>query len=113
MKFLDQKKLAGYFKGYDDQYVANLVLPYGLQDNPTELHDIPIIGQFILIELPNINLKANLAFTTFLGQTYLLSPYLKKNKIPFVFMLYPGGSFGLNNDISNNIDICRNYLNDS
>ncbi len=53
MKFLDQKKLAGYFKGYDDQYVANLVLPYGLQDNPTELHDIPIIGQFILIELPN------------------------------------------------------------
>ncbi len=50
---------------------------------------------------PSIKLRANLAYTNYLGQTFVLAPYLKENRIPFIFTLYPGGSFGLNNYISN------------
>ena len=84
-------------------------------------------GDRIKYLYPNIKLRAKLAFTTFLGQTYVLAPYFKENKIPFVFTLYAGGSFGLNNDISDNMlrdifsnkyfkkvivnnDVVRNYL---
>lgn len=38
-----------------------------------------------------------LAYCFFLAETYTLLPFLEKNNIPFVFVLYPGGSFGLNN----------------
>ena len=52
---------------------------------------------------PNCNIKANLAYTTFLSQAYVLCPFFTKMKIPFVFTLYPGGGFGLNNEGSDNI----------
>jgi hypothetical protein len=42
-------------------------------------------------------LKANLAYTSFVSQTYILSKFFRKMKLPFVFTLYPGGGFGLNN----------------
>ncbi len=51
---------------------------------------------------PDCKLKANLAFTTFLSQAYVLCPFFTKMKIPFVFTLYPGGGFGLNNEESDN-----------
>ncbi len=41
-----------------------------------------------------------LAYSYFLGETYTLLPFYNKNKIPFVFVLYPGGGLGLNNDCS-------------
>lgn len=44
--------------------------------------------------------KAKLAYSFFLAETYVLLPFFEKNKIPFVFVLYPGGSFGLNNKSS-------------
>ena len=47
-------------------------------------------------------LKANLAFTHFLDQTYFLCPLFNKFKIPFIFTLYEGGGFGYNNPISDN-----------
>ncbi|HEX3568977.1 MAG TPA: glycosyltransferase [Candidatus Saccharimonadales bacterium] len=42
----------------------------------------------------------NLAYTYFLAETYTLLPFLEKHKIPFVFLLNPGGAFGLNNESS-------------
>ncbi len=47
--------------------------------------------------------KIKLAYTYFLGETYTLLPFLEKNKIPFVFLLNPGGTFGINNDSSDNM----------
>jgi len=45
---------------------------------------------------PGRRYKFKLAYTYFLAETYVLLPFLEKNKIPFVFVLYPGGGFGLN-----------------
>ncbi|MCQ2581729.1 MAG: glycosyltransferase [Alphaproteobacteria bacterium] len=39
----------------------------------------------------------DLAYSIFLCTTYTLLPFYEKNNIPFVFVLYPGGGFGLNN----------------
>jgi glycosyltransferase involved in cell wall biosynthesis len=36
-----------------------------------------------------------LAYSFFLAETYTLLPFFKKHHIPFVFVLYPGGLFGL------------------
>jgi len=44
--------------------------------------------------------RIKLAYTFFLAETYVLLPFLNKNKIPFVFVLYPGGAFGINNKSS-------------
>ncbi|HEY4963517.1 MAG TPA: hypothetical protein VIH90_02365 [Candidatus Saccharimonadales bacterium] len=38
-----------------------------------------------------------LAFSYFLAETYTFLPFIKKNKLPFCFVLYPGGGFGINN----------------
>ena len=46
---------------------------------------------------PNKKYSFRLAYSYFLAETYVLLPFLEKNKIPFVFVLYPGGGFGLNN----------------
>lgn len=44
--------------------------------------------------------RFNLAYTYFLAETYTLLPFLEKHKIPFVFLLNPGGAFGINNESS-------------
>jgi hypothetical protein len=44
-----------------------------------------------------------LAYSYFLGETYVLLPFYEKYKIPFMFVLYPGGCFGLNNEGSDRI----------
>ena len=41
-----------------------------------------------------------LAFSYFLADTYTYLPFLEKNKLPFCFVLYPGGAFGVNNPSS-------------
>jgi glycosyltransferase involved in cell wall biosynthesis len=41
-----------------------------------------------------------LAYSFFLAETFVLLPFYEKNRIPFVFVLYPGGSFGLENENS-------------
>lgn len=45
-------------------------------------------------------LSNKLVYCYFLAITYTLLPYLNKNKLPFVFVLYPGGGFGLHNNSS-------------
>jgi glycosyltransferase involved in cell wall biosynthesis len=42
--------------------------------------------------------RFNLAYTYFLAETYTMLPFLEKNRIPFVFLLNPGGAFGFDND---------------
>lgn len=56
-----------------------------------------------------VRYKARLAYSFFLAETYVLLPFYEKNKIPFVFVLYPGGGFGLDNESSDNMlrDIFR------
>jgi len=44
--------------------------------------------------------KFKLAYSYFLSETYTLLPFYNKNKIPFIFVLYPGGAFGINNPSS-------------
>jgi len=41
-----------------------------------------------------------LAYSFFLAETYVLLPFLERNRIPFTFVLYPGGAFGLDNPSS-------------
>lgn len=41
--------------------------------------------------------KVDLAYSLFLAETYTLLPFYEKNNMPFVFVLYPGGGFGLEN----------------
>lgn len=47
--------------------------------------------------LPKRLQNVGVTYCCFLAQAYVLLPYLNKNKLPFVFVLYPGGAFGLNN----------------
>ena len=49
---------------------------------------------------PQKKYKFKLAYSFFLAETYTLLPFFEKNKTPFVFCLYPGGAFGLNNEKS-------------
>lgn len=39
-----------------------------------------------------------LAYSYFLAQTFTLLPFYEKHKIPFVFTLFCGGGFGINNE---------------
>ncbi len=41
--------------------------------------------------------RFKLAYSFFLAETYVLLPFFEKHHIPFVFILYPGGAFGLDN----------------
>jgi glycosyltransferase involved in cell wall biosynthesis len=52
---------------------------------------------------PEKKYKFNLAYTYFLAETYTLLPFLDRNQIPFVFLLNPGGAFGINNKSSDNM----------
>jgi len=49
-----------------------------------------------------INYSGKLAYVVFLHNTYEFLPYIEKYKVPFVFELYPGGFFRLNNEVSDN-----------
>lgn len=44
--------------------------------------------------------QAKLAYILFLNESFYFLPYLEKNKIPFIFVLFPGGGFRLNNRAS-------------
>ena len=44
-----------------------------------------------------------LAYTYFLAETYTMLPFLERNNIPFVFLLNPGGAFGIDNESSDNM----------
>lgn len=44
--------------------------------------------------------EIGLAYSFFLAETYTLLPFYERHRVPFVFMLYPGGAFGLNNESS-------------
>ncbi len=52
--------------------------------------------------------KFKLAYSFFLAETYVLLPFLNKHKIPFIFELYPGGAFGIDNKSSDRMlkEVC-------
>jgi glycosyltransferase involved in cell wall biosynthesis len=47
-------------------------------------------------------IKARLVYIIFLNNVLQILPTLEKNKVPFIFTLYPGGGFLLNDPICNN-----------
>lgn len=49
---------------------------------------------------PTTTVNAKLIYTVFLGNTYMSIQEIEKTETPFVFCLYPGGMFGLNNEKS-------------
>lgn len=50
----------------------------------------------IILYDKNLKINAKLASIVFLSNTYNFLPFLEKNNIPFIFTLYPGGGFALN-----------------
>lgn len=46
---------------------------------------------------PNIRYRIGLAYSFFLAETYTLLPFYENHNVPFVFVLYPGGGFGIGN----------------
>jgi glycosyltransferase involved in cell wall biosynthesis len=46
---------------------------------------------------PDSLINAKLIYTVFLGNTFINIDEVEKQEIPFIFTLYPGGLFGLNN----------------
>lgn len=49
---------------------------------------------------PKQKYRFKLAYSFFLAETYVLLTFYEKNQVPFIFVLYPGGAFGLNNKSS-------------
>ena len=49
---------------------------------------------------PDRKYRFKLAYMVFLAETYTVLPFLERHRIPFVFELYPGGAFGLDNPSS-------------
>ena len=56
----------------------------------------------IKIYHPRVRVSAKLAYMLFLSNTFKFLPFLEKNAIPFIFTLYPGGGFALNDSVSDN-----------
>lgn len=54
------------------------------------------IGQVDMLN-PTTIINSKLIYTVFLGNTYINIDEIERTETPFVFCLYPGGLFGLNN----------------
>ncbi len=72
----------------------------------------PTYRKKISVFNPHEYLEADLAYLIFLDNAYSFLKILQKRKIPFVFTLYPGGGFFLNNDNVNKrlSSICNSSL---
>lgn len=49
----------------------------------------------------NISINAKLIYTIFINNIFNFIEYIEKNNIPFVFTLYPGGGFHIDNEATN------------
>ncbi len=82
---------------------------YTVVGTPKELHSVHI-NDFLLQkpELKNkltllkgfINFNTKLFYCVFINNIYSFVDILERKKIPFVFTLYPGGGFAMNNELS-------------
>lgn len=57
-------------------------------------------GRVTAIPESGLDLSDALAYVIFINNAYEYLPYFEKSDCPFVFTLYPGGGFQLNNEIS-------------
>ena len=110
-------------KIYDSKLLtmSNLIYKYSDLDNRIKTNDIiwstPMsknsykklsykyckyfsISKKQLLYMQNRKYEANGAYIMFLYNAYLSLKFLEKNKIPFVFTLFPGGGFKLNHEFS-------------
>ncbi len=56
----------------------------------------------IIKKFHNQKLNAKIGYCIFINNISWILPTFEKNKIPFVFTLYPGGGFIMNNNLSDN-----------
>lgn len=61
------------------------------------------VKQNDIIRLQDRPYKANGAYLMFIYNAYLALKFMEKNKIPFVFTLFPGGGFKLNHKFSDSM----------
>lgn len=61
---------------------------------------------------PDSLYQSNLIYTVFLENAYKFLPYIEREGAPFIFTLYPGGGFALNEEQSDNRlrKVCRSPL---
>lgn len=107
------KKLPGfkYYTMYPMMPGANAWFPNGYGMSPEAFYDnlesylkiFPDVKNNIELLSKNNKYSFNLAYTYFLSETYTLLPFLEKHEIPFVFLLNPGGGFGIDNISSDNM----------
>lgn len=103
------------YNSYLDYFDNSMVLTSGLAISifENEKRQLPEIIKEHFEKYPNhkrkikildLNQKINagVAIICFLNNTYNYLNILEKNKIPFVFTLYPGGGFSLNDSVSDN-----------
>lgn len=60
----------------------------------------PLLINKLIVKDTGVNINAKLFYCVFLNNIYANINYLEKFKIPFVFTLYPGGGFEIENSIS-------------
>lgn len=100
------KMLLAKFK---NSKIVLLADDYPIVKTPKELHPIHI-NEFVQqnLNLKNklkhlkgfVNLNTKLFYCVFINNIFRLLAVLEKNEIPFVFTLYPGGGFAMNNEFS-------------
>ena len=74
---------------------------YNFDEYKTEYENVyPEFSRFVKKFDPNKNYVGSLAYVIFLNNVCDYLPVIEKNKIPFVFTLYPGGGFCLNDKAS-------------
>lgn len=82
---------------------------YPLVGTPKEAHQVhindfsakkPDLKNRLTLLKGFINLNAKLFYCVFINNIYRFLDVLEERKIPFVFTLYPGGGFAMNNEVS-------------
>lgn len=75
-----------------------------LSNRRTYCEKYPSISEKLLfMDIGNQHYNVKSAYIIFLYNAYISLKFLEENKIPFVFILYPGGGFGLNSDFSDHM----------
>lgn len=73
----------------NEQKTVRDIIKADFVKNPSHIRRIQILDD-------NDTIRAKAAIICFLSLTYKFLPFLERNNIPFVFTLYPGGGFAVN-----------------
>lgn len=95
---------------FESSRIFSEPLSYPLVNSDSSLHKnhivefkgkYPEIQNKLVVKKTGVNINAKLFYCVFLNNIYSSLYWLEKFKISFVFTLYPGGGFEVENEISN------------